>query len=207
MLLYEHLEKIDPECENSPKYNKKALKIDGKNGIKLNMNLNGIPSCDYFYFKNRKVYFIEFSNLKAQEDNYLKYGSEKLIKEYFKQFSNNENEKINEAINKSIQKNLKSNIDDTNIREFIKKIIKQELKDKILGTLCIYNDMPNKFKIVNKCFFYKKTKNIIISVCIKKSDIKVLEALQKYMNDLKQELNSLIEDIKLIPHSELLQKI
>ena len=69
--LLSSLEKIDLECHRFPneKINKKALRMDGEQGIRKQLGLDRYNSCDYLSVKNEDIYLIEISDLKSQMSN------------------------------------------------------------------------------------------------------------------------------------------
>lgn len=68
MNILKYREFVDTECSNqqNTKLNKKAIKIDGDDSLKMNIGCGELKSCDYIRYKRDKILFIEISDLKKQ---------------------------------------------------------------------------------------------------------------------------------------------
>lgn len=80
--LLHSLETIDLECHRFPNeyINKKALRMDGEQGIRQQMGLGNYSCCDYFLTKQDNLYLVEISDIVSQRNNLLKNKSIKEIK-------------------------------------------------------------------------------------------------------------------------------
>lgn len=128
---------IDTECkENNLYIPKKALKIDGNHGLKMDINCKDLKSCDYFKYKKNEIVVIEISNLEKQFKD-LQSKSSLLTKSQKKQLGNSLSKRI-EPIS----------------------IIREELREKYLQTDLILHKLTDYVK-----YNIKKSKVYIIALC------------------------------------------
>lgn len=158
---------IDTECSNQTNtiLKTKALKIDGKNSLKMEFNCKDLKSSDYLKYKKNEIIFIEISDLQKQFND-IKIKNDLLSKDCKKQLG----------------KNLTNKIEPRNI-------IREELREKFIQTDLILHKLLKFIK-----FNIDKSKIFIIAICSNSiSDVMAFQylindlksSLKSFLKDIK----------------------
>ncbi|QKF58959.1 hypothetical protein [Aliarcobacter lanthieri] len=153
MNILKYREFIDTECSNNQqiKLDKKAIKIDGNNSLKMTIGCGDLKSCDYLRYKKDKILLIEISDLKKQFTDIC-----------------SKTELLSKDTKKQLGKILTKKIDPRNI-------IRDETRSKYLETINILNELTSYVK-----FNMKKSKIFIIAICSNNiSDTIALQYLER----------------------------
>lgn len=151
MNILKYREYIDTECSNHDNkiLNRKALKLDGCNSLKMSIGCKDLKSCDYLKYKKEEILLIEISDIKKQFDSIM-------IRK----------DSLTVESKKQLGKKLNKKIDPRNI-------IRDELRAKYLETSLILKQLTENVK-----FNINKSKIFIIAICSKNiSDIMAFQYL------------------------------
>ena len=151
MNILKYREYIDTECSSHQHkiLNKKALKLDGDNSLKMAIGCKDLKSCDYLKYKKDKILLIEISDLTTQMQELI-------------QKTSCITEECKDTLGKKLQKKLKPEM-----------IIKEELREKYLQTTLILHKLEEHVK-----FSFHKSKIFIIAICSNRtSDVMAFQYL------------------------------
>ena len=131
-----HIEVMDHEISGLDfQIEHQGYRVDGDSGIKAVVQMNNRKSIDYFYIKNDKCLFIEFTDLARNKEDLL--GVEASISEIDNEFHRNKLRKL---------------IKNDHREEMVAKFISS--KDIVLKIPSYYKNIPPSFLINDAKTFY-----------------------------------------------------
>jgi hypothetical protein len=170
-MFLEHLEIMDHEmCGHDNQLEQQAYRVDGNNGIKQVIGLNNRKSIDYYYIKDERCLFIEFSDLAR--------GKEDLAGE-------------NEVI---------SSIENRLLRNKIKKLLKNNPRDEMVlkfkDSRTIFSKIPEHYEEVPTPFHDCGTKTFVIVHAPISNDLPEVEKAEitRFLRTLKTMISGCLED-------------
>ena len=169
--LSDHLEAMDHEISGLElQISYKGYRVDGDTGIKKVVRLNHRRSVDYFYIKNDKCLFIEFSDLAR--------GQEDLI---------GVDEAIAEMPNDFHRKKL---------RKLLKNDPRDEMLKKFTDSRDVFSKIPGYFQHIPTAFLNYDAKTFyIVYAPINESLLEVSKAeIVRYLTGLSARISNCLED-------------
>jgi len=166
-----HLELMDHEISGLDfQIEHQAYRVDGDAGIKTVVKLNNRKSIDYFYIKNDKCLFIEFTDLARNKEDLL--GVEDSISDIGNKFHQNKLSKL-----------IKNDHRDEMVAKFISS------KDIVLKIPDYYKNIPHPFLKKDAKTFY------IIHVPVNENlpEVDKVEII-RYLSGLRARISACLED-------------
>lgn len=189
MSLLAFKEKIDPEFPGlqGQRLIKKALKTDAeKNSLKQFLGVQSLKSCDYISFKgSKKLWLIEFTDLKKQEDNIYSLIS-KLKNKVCTLDPNNERKCVKKetvAIDKSFK---------------VKNLISNELRQKCIETTLLVHKILDRKKISYAERFESKIFLVVVNQIAPMDSI----AMESLRLKLQSGLSGIVDRVRIVPQDK-----
>lgn len=169
--LSNHLEIMNHEMERVDfEITHQGYRVDGENSIKKVVQLDNRKSIDYFYIKNAKCLFVEFSDLAWNKEDLLG---------------------VNESIN---------NIDNTFHQNKLRKLIKNDHRDEMISKFKdskdIFAKIPTYFQNIPPAFLNNDAKIFyIVHAPILETLPETNKAeIARYLIDLSARISACLED-------------
>lgn len=155
MNILQYREFINSECSNHSHtiLTKKAIKLDGKNSLKMAIGCKDLKSSDYLKYKKNEILLLEISDLAAQLESLFK--------------------KTN-----SIAPECKKNLGDKLTKKITpKNIIQDELREKYIQTILILYKLKDHIRIS-----LDKAKVYVVALCSTNiSDVRAFQYLVNHL--------------------------